>query len=60
MKKYHLIFSVREAHGTQTFLVLANSKAEALAAHNRGESELEDEEIEVMGLSEPEIEEVQQ
>lgn len=56
--KYRLTCAVTSAHGAQTFTVEASSPAEAIAKHKRGESDFEAEEVEVMGLGEPDVEEV--
>lgn len=56
--KYRLSFPIRSVHGTQTFLVEATSKIDALVQHEAGKSTFEGEEVDIMGLGEPEIDEV--
>jgi hypothetical protein len=56
--KYRLTCAVTSAHGAQTFTVEASSPDEAIAKHKLGESEFEEEEVEVMSLGEPDVEEI--
>lgn len=57
MSRYLLVFQIKSARGSQTSVVdEADSPEHALELHNKGESELIDEEIEILCLSkEPEI-----
>lgn len=58
MSKYEIHCSIKRATGTQVWEVEANSEQDALARHNRGESELISEEIEVHELGETSVEPV--
>jgi len=49
---YRIAQNVVRARGYRTFLVKADSKEEALAKHEAGESEFEDEELEVLEYGE--------
>lgn len=55
--KYRITCEVKQTHGEQTFLVDADSEDDALAKHKDGLSEFEAEEIEVVALGEPRVEE---
>ena len=55
MTKYRITCEVQETHGFQNWLVDADSEKDALEKHKNGESVFESEEIEVLGLGEPEV-----
>jgi hypothetical protein len=59
MKKYRITVPVTRASGWQTYTVKAESITEALIAHQNGDSDFEDEELEVTNLGEPEVEELE-
>lgn len=52
--------SVKDVDGTQKWCVYANSKEEALKKFENGEGAIEDQEIEVMSLSEFDIDEIEE
>ena len=56
---YRITCPVKIATGTQTYTVEAKSAEEALRKHKAGESEYEDEDIEVYSLGTPEVEKVE-
>ena len=57
--RYRLTFPITSTHGSQTFTVEASSPQEAKQKHTDGESEFEAEEVDVMSLGEPDVEEIE-
>lgn len=60
LKTYRITRSVKDASGTQCFLVSAMSPEDAIEKHLRGEDEFEYEEIEVTSLESPSIDGVEE
>lgn len=51
--KYRITREIEQSNGTQTWIVEANSKEEAIKNYNAGEGEFEAEEVEVTELGKP-------